>query len=611
MTLTVLSKKTHTEDQLDKLEIKIDPEARKLLRRFLVDWIVPRWKQLLLGGLLTALLAAATSGYPLVIKYSFDTLLKGNVADLPHVLTGIVTITLARSLFLYLTSLQSQKVVLEMTTEIQKLSFTHLMNADYARLVRDAPGRLLSKVTNDISFIQQATLAIINTVIRDALSVFALVCAMIYLDWVMSLVVLVVYPFAVGPIALISRRLRKNASRTQSELGGLTQHLGEKLSSIRLIKTYRLEEYAKRIVSQSFEEVMRLRLKAVSNRARLESLLEAFGGLSVAGVVWLAYWRIANNVTTVGDFMGFTTALLMSAQPIRAVGNLTARVQEGLAAIESFYLLLDEKPLIVDRKGAKELKISKGTLSFNKVSFRYENSKSVPAVEDFSLKVLGGQTIALVGRSGAGKSTVMNLVPRLFDVTEGSIEIDDQDLREVTVSSLRNAISIVSQDVTLFDDTILANIALGRLNAKHDEIINAAKAAAAHSFIMEQPQDYETLIGDRGSRLSGGQRQRIALARAILKNAPIFLLDEATSALDSESERLVQETLAKFTKNRTTLVIAHRLSTVEKADLICVMDNGKIIETGQHGELMARGGAYARLAQAQLFSTDENIQPPE
>lgn len=597
--------------------LPLDARAKGLLLRFASDWLFPRWRSLLVAAALTGALAAATGAYPIIIKYGFDTLMQGNASSLPAVLIAIVVVTLSRSLLMYLTAVQTQRVVLRMTTDIQKRVFSHLMEADYARLVRDTPGQLMSKLTNSVMFIQQATLAGVNTLIRDTLSVVALVASMIYLDWTLSLVVLAAYPFAALPITQIARRLRSNAKRTQTELGAMTQLLAEKIGGVRLIKTYLLEGYARDRTDVSFEQIFRLRLRAIANKARLEAMIEALGGVAVAGVVWLAYWRISSGTATVGDFMGFTTALLMSAQPMRSVGQLVARVQEGLAGVDSVYGVLDEKPLIVDRPGAAAIMVSRGEITFDHVTFRYPtNGAGAAAVADLSLSVPGGKTVALVGRSGAGKSTVINLVPRLFDVTAGAIRIDGQDIRDVTVRSLRRNISIVSQDVTLFNDTIRSNIALGRLDATDEEIVAAARAAAAHEFILAQPQGYDTIIGDRGQRLSGGQRQRLALARAILKDAPILLLDEATSALDTESEELVQRALAEFSRGRTTLVIAHRLSTVEKADLICVMEAGSVVETGTHGELVAAGGIYTRLARAHLLSKTregaaEAVEPAE
>ena len=560
--------------------------------------------------LLMACLAAVTGGYPMIIKASFDTLMADEGTNLLLVLGAIITVTMLRSIFLYLQTVATQRIVTRMSTDIQMHAFTHLINADFARLTRETPGRLLSRLTNDINFLQQAVQASLNTAVRDTLMVIALVASMIYLDPLMSLFVLGVYPIAALPIAMISERLRKVAKRTQHELGDMTSLLSENLSGVRLIKTYRLEDYAAEKVHGSFEQVFSLKMKAVRNRARLDPLLEALGGLAVAGVIAFAYWRIASGISTVGDFMGFITALLMAAQPIRALGNLTGRIQEGMAAAERLYGLLDEKPSIVDAPGAKPLAIDKGGIRFEHVSFAYEQSTDQRAIEDFSLDVRGGTTVALVGRSGAGKTTIINLVPRLFDVTQGRISIDGQDIRSVTLQSLRASIALVSQDVTMFDDTIRANIALGRLDATPEEIVAAAQAAAAHEFILAQPKGYDTMIGASGLRLSGGQRQRIALARAILKDAPILLLDEATSALDTHSEQLVQAALARFTMNRTTLVIAHRLSTVQNADLICVMEDGRIAETGRHNELMAREGSYSQLARAQLVAEPEPAAQP-
>ncbi|MGD9828221.1 MAG: ABC transporter ATP-binding protein [Hyphomicrobiaceae bacterium] len=582
-----------------------------LLRRCLAAWIWPRWRALAGALLLMAGLAAATGAYPQIIKHAFDGLSSGRLEMVWSILVVIVLVTMLRALLLYLTATVTSRIVLRMAVDIQKQVFAHLLQSDYARLARDAPGELVSRLTNDVQLVQQAVQAGINTAVRDSLMIAALVAYMFYTDWVMSLIVLGVYPLAILPIAQIGQRLKRVAKRTQAELGDMTSLLSEKLAGARLIKTFRLEGYAARRLSESFDQIFTLRMKAVRNRAKLDPMLEAFGGIAVAGVVALATWRISSGINTIGDFMAFVTALFMAAQPTRGLGNLNAKVQEGLAAAERIFALLDEAPRIVDKAGAKPLTVGAGAITFDRVGFAYDGGpEHSRAIRDFTLDVRGGATVALVGRSGAGKSTIINLVPRLFDATEGRILIDGQDIRDVTVASLRDAIAIVSQDVTLFDDTIRANIALGRLGASEDEIVAAAKAAAAHEFILAQPNGYQTTIGDRGQRLSGGQRQRLALARAILKNAPILLLDEATSALDADSERLVQEALARFTRNRTTLVIAHRLSTVQSADLICVMDDGTLIESGTHADLLAQGGTYARLTRTQLFTAEPAAEAP-
>ncbi len=587
------------------------PASRRLLKRFLDEWIFPRWRALLVVFGLTAALAAATGGYPMIIKLCFDTLMKDKEVVLTYLLAAIITVTLARSLFLYLQTLASQRFVLRLATDLQQTGFIHLINSDLSRLTRETTGSSVSRLTNDILFIQQAVQAGLTTAIRDSMMIIALVASMIYLDWAMTLLVLCVYPIAALPIAIISERLRKVAKRTQSELRDMTSLLTEKLSGVRLIKSFQLEDYTANRVNTSFEDVYNLRMKTARNRARLDPILEALGGLAVAGVIAFAYWRISTGISTVGDFMGFVTALLMAAQPIRALGNLSGRIQEGLAAADNFYSLIDEKPQIIDAADAAPLNISSGKINFENVSFSYPGTNNEHSLSEVTLEIPGGSTLALVGRSGAGKSTLFNLVPRFFDVSEGKITIDGQDLRKATLTSLRSSIAIVSQDVTLFDDTIKTNIALGRLGASDEEIVKAAKAASAHNFIVTQPDGYDTEIGDRGMRLSGGQRQRIALARAILKDAPILLLDEATSALDTESERQVQKALARFTTNRTTLVIAHRLSTVRDADLICVLDAGKVVELGTHQDLIKKQGVYASLARSQLVDDDEteNVTP--
>ncbi|MGF1651163.1 MAG: ABC transporter ATP-binding protein [Hyphomicrobiaceae bacterium] len=579
---------------------RLDRSIWMLLRRFVSDWLWPRRALILRILLLTALLAAVTGGYPLIIKLSFDALLAGQTDLLPIVLASIVAVTAARSVLLYTQSIETQKLVIGVGTDLRKSGFARLLSLDFLRVSRDPAGAHVSRLTNEVTFIENGIGAALNSAVRDPLSIAVLVGTMFYLDWVMSAVVLLVYPIAILPILTISRRLLSVAKRTQSGLGSMTSLLTEYFQATRLIKSYRLEGYASERAGDSFDTLRDLRLKAARNKARIDPLLEALGGVAVAGVIALATWRVSSGASTVGDFMGFVSALLMAAQPIRGLGKLSANLQEAFAAIERFYELADEIPHIVDRPNAAALRVRAGEIRFETVSFAFPSRSDVLALDGVSLVAPPGATVALVGRSGSGKSTLINLVPRLFDADKGRVLIDGQDVRDVTLASLRGSIAVVSQDVTLFDDTIRANIAIARQAASEDQIVAAARAAAAHEFIAALPQGYDTRVGDGGGRLSGGQRQRIALARAFLTEAPILLLDEATSALDAESEQLVQAALQRFASARTTLVIAHRLSTVQRADMICVMDRGRIVETGTHADLMGADGLYATLVKTQL-----------
>src|SRR5690606_11898871 len=432
----------------------------------------------------------------------------------------------------------------------------------------------------------EALTRVFTVFLSDLGMVIALVVSMLWIDPWLTLVAAVVAPFASLPISRIGRKLRRVATSTPEEIGAMASHVSESLAGVRVAKVFSLESYLKQRAADAFETVRALKMKAANARAKLDPLLEIGGGIAVAGVLVLIGWRIMHGQSTVGDFTGFVAALLMAAQPIRAIGNLNAIVQEAMAALKRYFAVMDEKPTILDRPHARPLAVSSGRVRFENVHFHYRSD--VPALEGVDLALPAGSTTALVGRSGSGKSTLMSLVPRLYDVTEGRVTIDGTDVRDATLASLRTNIAVVSQEVVLFDDTVRANIAFGRPGADDATIEAAARAAAAHEFITRLPEGYDTRVGNAGTRLSGGERQRIALARAILKDAPILLLDEATSALDTESEKAVQEALARLMRGRTTIVIAHRLSTVRDADLIVVMDGGRVAETGRHDELGAR-----------------------
>ena len=416
---------------------------------------------------------------------------------------------------------------------------------------------------------------------------------MFYENWRLALVVFFVFPLAAWPINVLGQRMRKVVLTTQGEIGALTNLLGETFQGVRHVKAYSMELHESRRAEKIIDNLFILYMRATRTRALTTPMMEALGGVAIAVVIWYGGSQVIADEADPGAFFALFTALLLAYRPIRSIANLNTTLQEGLAAAQRVFSVLDETTKIVEPDGAKPLKIRGGNISFDKVKFSY--SPGEVALGGISLEVLSGQTVALVGPSGAGKSTLFNLIPRFDDVDMGRVSIDAQDIRSVSIGSLRSAVALVSQDVVLFDDTIKANIAYGRSDATGVEIIQAAKSAAAHTFIENLPLSYDTVVGERGMKLSGGERQRIAIARALLKDAPILLLDEATASLDAESEREIQDALSALKKGRTTLVIAHRLATVRSADRIYVLDHGTVVENGSHEELIAREGLYRRL----------------
>jgi subfamily B ATP-binding cassette protein MsbA len=566
-------------------------------------WMLPQLPRVLLAMLLLALVAITTGVYPLLIEYAVNAIEAGDLDKIIEVPLVVVALVIAKSVTLYLQTVATSSVVFRVLKSMQSAMFGRLLTVDLARLNREATGRYLSRFTNDLNVVREALTRVLTNGVRDLLTLVFLVGTMIYMDWRLTLAVLAIYPLAIVPINALGKRMRRVSADTQSYVGDMTALLNESLSGARMVKTYGLEDYETKRANAFFEGFYKWNMKLVRGRSLVDPGMEVLGGIAVAGVISYGIWSVSAGIGSVGSLMGFLSALLLGAAPARALGTLHVVFQEGMAAVQRVFDLVDEEPEIRDCADALDLQLDKGEVAFAAVGFEYE--PGAPALTDFSLEVAAGTTVALVGPSGAGKSSVINLIPRLYDATSGAVMIDAQNVKDVTLASLRAQMAIVSQDVTLFNDTVRANIAFGRLDATDAEIQAAAKAAAADDFITAMPAGYETVVGDRGLKLSGGQRQRIALARAILRDAPILLLDEATSALDAESERKVQDALEALRHGRTTIVIAHRLATVREADKICVMDQGRVVELGSHDELVAADGLYARLCKMQYFAEDK------
>lgn len=480
-------------------------------------------------------------------------------------------------------------------TDMQSLLYSHLIYADFSYLQQSNNGKIISRLTSDILMLRTSIMSFLSGVAKELFTVIFLIMVMFYLDPILSFIMIFTFPLTFVPLIKLGKRMRKISNDTQEELGDYVTSLDESFQAIRVVKCFELEATQISKTKTILETIFGFYSKALRIESLSSPIVESLSGVAIALVIWYGGYEVMSGDTSPGSFFAFITSFFMAYKPLKNLMDLNNNIQESLATVNRIFKVLDTKPTIFDQKDSKELLLKNGHIKFNNVSFFYDQKK--PVLNNLNLTIPEGKTIALVGNSGGGKSTLVNLLMRLYDPVSGEILIDDQDIKQTTLSSLRKNISIVTQEIILFNDTIYNNIACGKPGATHEEIVQAAKHAYADNFIDKLPENYQTIIGQNGFKLSGGQKQRIAIARALLKNSSIMIFDEATSSLDSIAERNIQQSIKKLRKNLTTIIIAHRLSTIIDADIIYVVKNGQIVEQGNHKELIENKGEYLALYQ--------------
>jgi subfamily B ATP-binding cassette protein MsbA len=536
------------------------------------------------------LVAACTASYAYLTGPLIDEVfVKGNSEMMTLVPLLICTVALIGGLANYGSVYTMRCLGQRVITDMQQRLYRHILNLDFARITGESTGKIVSRFTNDINTLRASISIVITGIAKESLTLVFLVGMMFYRNPTLAIIAFTAFPVAIYPVIRLGRRMRKISHKTQEELGIFTSKLDETFKSIKIIKAYQKEDWEITRARAVMERIYILFTKAIRTQAASSPIVETISGFSVAAVIWYS----GSQHLSGGEFLSFMAAALLAYKPAKALSGINTNLEEGLAAAQRLFALLDTQPEIADKPDAKPLEFKGGQILFENVHFQYTHQKT--ALCGITMSVLSGKTVALVGPSGGGKSTIMNLILRLYDIDSGNIFIDGQNIKDITINSLRQHIGFVSQEINLFDDTVAANIAYGKNEASAEEIVTAARLAAAHEFIEKLPEGYNTIIGEGGLTLSGGQRQRLSIARAMLRNAPILLLDEATSALDQISEKKVQEALGILMKGRTTIVIAHRLATVINSDVIYVIKNGKIVESGKHGDLLAGNGEYGKL----------------
>ena len=567
-----------------------------IIKNFWNDF-VSRYKfDIITAFFLLVLVAATASVYPYLIQLVFDGLLddkNNNWLILPMVIALVAVI---RGIAMFFQIKQVSKISLSISVDIQKKLSRHLINTDLVELNKFSSGNHVSRIMNDVNLIRDGFERSINNLIRDTLTIIALMSYLIWLDWLLSILVFVIYPIALRPIFRIGKKQKIIATTLQEQMETVTSTLTEMLQGIRMVKSYNLENMeikrSEGVLNNLFSKMFNL----VIGRAKILPVLEILGGVAAACVIGLASYRVSLGELSPGSVVGYVTALLMIAQPARALGTFNTVLQEALSALGRIYLQLSISPKVNSLSSAPNLKILKNkapTIIFKNVSFSY--NKKLNVLDKINFSVDAGSKVALVGQSGAGKSSIINLISRFYDPASGEISINQQNIKDLNINSLRNNIALVSQETIIYNKSFLDNIKFGNLKATDKKIKEAAKNAGIHNFISASLNGYKTIVGEGGNNLSGGQKQRLSIARAILKDAPILLLDEATSSLDAETENEINKALEKLTKNKTTITVAHKLSNIVNSDKIILFNKGKVVDIGNHEELIQKSSLYKKL----------------
>lgn len=568
----------------------------------LLEYMRPYWARLVAAGICSGLVAGFTGAYVWLVRPALDEIfINKNTTWLILLPAALMAVSVLKGVASYGQTYLMVYVGTRVVTDIRQQLFSHLMRLPIGFHLRNPSSRMMSRVINDANWIQNAVSGVLKDLFQQSLTFLVLLGVVFYQNWQLTLLSIVVIPLSVYPMVRFGNRLRRIATTGQERTADMTTALQETLTGVRIVKGFTREAAEDRRFARINEAYFRTWMKSAQVSAITSPVLEAVGVIGVTGIIWYGGLQVIQGTMTPGTFFSFLTAVFLIYNPVKRLASVNNMIQQALSAAERVFAVLDVPTEAASDTGVRSFDGVRSTIELRGVSFRYEGAETW-ALQGISLTVQTGEVLAIVGSSGAGKTTLVNLIPRFYDPTQGAILIDGVDLREIRLAALRRQIGIVSQETLLFDDTVRNNIAYGKDDVTDEAISKAARAAFAHEFIMRMPSGYDTLIGENGVKLSGGERQRLAIARALLRNPPILILDEATSSLDTESERMVQMALANLMQGRTTFVIAHRLSTVQRASRIVVLAGGRIVEIGHHEDLLAKAGTYQRLYQMQFQS---------